>query len=260
MSQRELSAWIERLAKSAIRPVPAPSTGVDASFRGPDDIDEEAPLLPLESGNRLSVRPHYYLNGLQGATGSIMVRQPLIKRLHQAAAMIPVGFELTVLDGWRSEELQREVYKRISQSAQAAGDGKDAAVFAFDLDRRGVTLPYPSDDAPHRTGGAVDVALFGPDGKAWPMGTEFDEISDRSAMRALEESEVAERAAVIGRRVLYFAMVAAGFVNYPEEWWHFDYGNAFWRFFGALPEGRIFRTINSPGDDQPLTVMVPDVP
>lgn len=20
----------------------------------------------------------------------------------------------------------------------------------------------------------------------------------------------------------------AGFINYPEEWWHFDYGNQFW--------------------------------
>lgn len=29
------------------------------------------------------------------------------------------------------------------------------------------------------------------------------------------------------RKILYDAMIIAGFTNYPEEWWHFDFGNQF---------------------------------
>ena len=173
-----------------------------------------------------------------------MVRQPLIDRLERAAAGLPRGFKLLVLDGWRSEDLQRAVYIRISLNAQAAGNRCDPSTYAFDMDREGVAMPYPTEDAPHRTGGAVDVALLGPDGRDWPMGTLFDETSRDSATRALEDNpDFADCPALIGRRVLYHAMVAAGFVNYPMEWWHFDYGNAFWRFFGHLPPGPVFRTL-----------------
>jgi len=40
-------------------------------------------------------------------------------------------------------------------------------------------------------------------------------------------------------------MTSAGFTNYPEEWWHFDFGNSFWRFYGLLKDGPVFRTIQS---------------
>ncbi|WP_395142979.1 M15 family metallopeptidase, partial [Armatimonas sp.] len=30
------------------------------------------------------------------------------------------------------------------------------------------------------------------------------------------------------RRTLYGAMIEAGFVNYPNEWWHFEFGTRRW--------------------------------
>ena len=30
------------------------------------------------------------------------------------------------------------------------------------------------------------------------------------------------------RRLLFHTLIDVGFVNYPEEWWHFDYGNQWW--------------------------------
>ena len=44
----------------------------------------------------------------------------------------------------------------------------------------------------------------------------------------------AELRALGNRRLLYHVMVSAGFTNYPDEWWHFDYGNQNW----ALMSGR----------------------
>ena len=30
------------------------------------------------------------------------------------------------------------------------------------------------------------------------------------------------------RKILFDAMTAAGFTNYPAEWWHYSYGDRMW--------------------------------
>ncbi len=67
------------------------------------------------------------------------------------------------------------------------------------------------------------------------MGTDFDEFSERARTRFYEERWKAgdqtiseEHLCAKNRRILYNAMIKAGFTNYPDEWWHFDYGNQFW--------------------------------
>ncbi|BDR54317.1 hypothetical protein KIMH_04280 [Bombiscardovia apis] len=37
------------------------------------------------------------------------------------------------------------------------------------------------------------------------------------------------------RKLLADAMSAAGFVNYPSEWWHWSYGDAYWGFVSHNP-------------------------
>src|SRR5262249_47054451 len=105
---------------------------------------------------------------------------------------------------------------------------------------------YPTDDAPHRTGGAVDVTLSTDAGEILEMGTAFDEMSSLSSSAMLEDSHdggIAMRGAVAARRVLFWAMRRAGFTNYPAEWWHFDFGNAFWKHFGRRSTQQIYRTV-----------------
>lgn len=61
------------------------------------------------------------------------------------------------------------------------------------------------------------------------MGTVFDAVAPETATRHYEEldgplsreQEECRR----NRRMLYNAMVAAGFSNYEAEWWHYQYGN-----------------------------------
>ena len=66
------------------------------------------------------------------------------------------------------------------------------------------------------------------------MGTVFDGVHSQTATRFYEElAELNEKERQIlnNRRILWNVMNEAGFSNYPEEWWHFDYGN---QFFSAL--------------------------
>lgn len=64
------------------------------------------------------------------------------------------------------------------------------------------------------------------------MGTAFDAVEPETATRFYEElrpeslsREDEERRA--NRRLLYGVMTEADFSNYPEEWWHYDFGNQF---------------------------------
>jgi D-alanyl-D-alanine dipeptidase len=67
------------------------------------------------------------------------------------------------------------------------------------------------------------------------MGADFDETTERSAtdyfekkLAAKERLTASEEEALFNRRMLYAVMTRAGFTNYPDEWWHYDYGNQNW--------------------------------
>lgn len=64
------------------------------------------------------------------------------------------------------------------------------------------------------------------------MGTVFDGVRLETATRFYEEIDAVqltekEQHYLANRRLLWSVMTAAGFSNYPEEWWHFDFGNQF---------------------------------
>jgi D-alanyl-D-alanine dipeptidase len=86
--------------------------------------------------------------------------------------------------------------------------------------------------SPHLTGGAVDVFLYDPVTQVLcPMGSEFDESSLISATAYFEQASslTPEMEQVrSNRRILYNAMTAVGFVNYPEEFWHYSLGDQEW--------------------------------
>jgi D-alanyl-D-alanine dipeptidase len=89
--------------------------------------------------------------------------------------------------------------------------------------------------SPHSTGGSIDLSILDEQGKPLDMGTNFDEMTSLASTRSFEqrmgkEGKLNQKDKIIleNRRCLYHCMTQAGFTNYHEEWWHFDYGNQFW--------------------------------
>lgn len=76
---------------------------------------------------------------------------------------------------------------------------------------------YIAEGSSHSRGSAVDLTLVGPEGDALDMGTPFDFFDPRSHT----ESGEVPAAARENRLLLRDAMVAGGFRNLPEEWWHY---------------------------------------
>lgn len=85
----------------------------------------------------------------------------------------------------------------------------------------------PSKGSRHNRGCAVDLTLYDlKTGQPVEMPSRYDEMSGRSYADFVGGTS-AQRTR---RQILRDAMVAEGFEVYPEEWWHFDYGD--WRAYG----------------------------
>lgn len=151
--------------------------------------------------------------GLVHAQGPPLVRAGLLDRLVRASAGLPDGYDLLVLDGWRSVDLQREVREHYAEAS-----GGDVGAYVADPD--GVA------DPPHTTGGAVDLTLAW-QGHGLALGTDYDDFSVRAHPHALEDGGPPSRDAAL-RRLLHQALTGVGLVVHPLEWWHWSYGDAVW--------------------------------
>ena len=85
---------------------------------------------------------------------------------------------------------------------------------------------------PHSTGVAVDVYLADRmSGQPVDMGIlAQDWLLDLDGVLSQTDSELISPEAKKNREILRQAMVKAGFVNYPTEYWHWSYGDRYWAF------------------------------
>lgn len=94
-----------------------------------------------------------------------------------------------------------------------------------------VFVADPAKGSRHNRGCAVDLTLYDlKTGKVVEMPGRYDEMSARSYADFIGGT-TKQRAL---RAILRAAMVEEGFEVYPEEWWHFDYGD--WRSYAIGAE------------------------
>lgn len=211
---------------------PIPPVHLDESDRRLPLIHEtKEALLPLSTlSNKIQVRPYYYSLQYPSALRECYLRETVCERLIQAAEQLPLDHYLVVFDGWRPLEVQQAIYDQFKAQLLAQGwslgDQLDQELFKY------VATPVFRREKPlgHLTGGAVDLTIGGPDGLL-DMGTAFDDFTVQAQTRYYEELPALspnDRICLENRRWLYHLMIENGFVNYHEEWWHYDYGNIRW--------------------------------
>lgn len=195
----------------------------------PPLIESGEPLVPASLyPERILSRPQYFIQGLKGSVPESFLRMGVYERLVKAADQLPKGWKFVLLDCWRSPELQGELFRTIS--GEISREHPDLSI--EEVERRArIFVAYPSVEpdrvSGHCTGGSVDLTLADEKGRALPMGSGFDETSERSYTdhyNGLSEGEEIRH----NRGLLVNLMESEGFSNYPKEWWHFDYGNRNW--------------------------------
>ena len=174
---------------------------------------------------------------IQGSLPDVWARKGVVERLLIVNRILhPFNAEICVLDGYRPIACQEGLWdffsKKISQEHSYLTEHQKREHVTRYVSEPTSFSPLDYRTWPtHSTGGAVDVTLRQKDtGNFFDMGARFDEMSDISHTLAFEVklalSEVcAMDARVLNRRLLYWAMTSAGFTNYSNEYWHFDYGN-----------------------------------
>ncbi|OGV89251.1 hypothetical protein A2Z41_01790 [Microgenomates group bacterium RBG_19FT_COMBO_39_10] len=197
------------------------------------------PLVNLERIKKLKIylvfSPQYYQKGLSGSLKTFWVRKSLAELLFQASQLLPQNYRFKIWDAWRPLKVQQALFeewvkilRKENPNWSEVKSEKEAQQYVS-LPSKDRTKP-----SPHNTGGAIDLTLVDSKGKELKMGTEFDYFGPQASTRYYEKKLLKkfllpkEKEICQNRRLLYSMMIRIGFTNYPEEWWHYDYGNQFW--------------------------------
>ena len=190
-------------------------------------------LNPLSTHLGIKIEPIYFLQGLPGATSEFFARESLVSKLKQARMLLPKGFSFVVWDAWRSLSTQHALFDKYKNQILSENPDIDHGEL---IQRTSVYVSLPSADplrpSPHNTGGSIDLTIADHNGNLLEMGTDFDVFTNKAQTTFFERDDVSltekEKIYRDNRRLLFSAMISVGFTNYPEEWWHFDYGNQSW--------------------------------
>lgn len=196
-----------------------------------------------------------YFGTFDTALDTVWVREGLVERLQAAdASLAHEGLALQLLDGYRPIAFQQELWRWFLAEAARRTEKPETDTETIQLAQRYCSNPaiFKEDDPTsfplHYSGGAVDVRLVRRE-DGWPvdMGGIFDDPSDVSTTTWFEDrpcDTAADKAARRHRRLLFWAMIDAGFVNMASEWWHYEYGSRTWcqalgydRLLYAAPPG-----------------------
>ena len=191
-------------------------------------------FVRLTDDERFHIDLRYAAQGIRGAVTECFVRKTVAEKLNAAQSLLPAGFRLRIFDAWRPFSVQQALYDDFAAKVRAVHPELTGEALRREI-RQFVSEPQKSRTAypVHCSGGAVDVTVERPDGTPLDMGTEFDCFAETAHTAYFEGSGKTE--IIRNRRMLFHIMKAAGFVNLPSEWWHYDYGDRFWGWYSGCP-------------------------
>lgn len=214
-------------------PLGAPAAHRQPSDRWPVISDAEIQAITIEeSGEQLVDLREYpvataaeHPRARSKAATKLWCRKRVAERLVAANRELPTGLRLLVVECHRPLELQRRYWEEDLTALRA----RHPAWSNRRLMRENAKFVAPPwITPPHSTGGAVDLVLTDHSGVELDLGSELNADGPLMATAAKVPNRAAER-----RRTLVEAMEAAGFVNYPYEWWHFSFGDRYWAYISG---------------------------
>ena len=185
--------------------------------------------------------PYYDLGApYKRSEGIWKLREEVVKRLIKVNNYLNLknnNFSLLIYDSWRPIEVQEFMFNR-AFSLECKRLDIDASVKdmkRYPLIRKKVEKfwAYPSFDdrcpPPHSTGGALDITFADKYGNIMDMGSNIDQMDEKSKPDFYKN--LANEEAIVfndRRKLLKEIMVKFEFVQHPNEWWHFSYGDQLW--------------------------------
>ncbi len=193
----------------------------------------------IYQGNGLNPVNAYYVAGYAGTQPEVFTRRAVLEKLQTVSAQLAPRYGLMIFDAYRSIETQQYLFNLFAENIQKMHpewtaqqvDEETRRFVAHPTDRSKFEIPM------HNSGGAVDLTVYDMHtGQACYMGADFDATVDASSTIYFEAPYTTNTgfsaeewlAARHNRRVLFHLLKQEGFINYCEEWWHFDLGDCNW--------------------------------
>jgi D-alanyl-D-alanine dipeptidase len=147
---------------------------------------------------------------LYGPFNRAFLHKITVEKLNKARAAIQAshpGFKFIVFDALRPRSIQRVLWDLVS--------GTEGEKY----------FANPDLGSLHSFGFAVDLSLLDKTGRELDMGAGFDDFREiaqpRFEDRFLRDG-LLTKTHIMNRKILRTVMESAGFIQLPNEWWHFD--------------------------------------
>lgn len=159
------------------------------------------------------------------------LRLGLVERLQTAQGLLPDGYQIQLVEGYRPYALQEQYFTGYREHLETVNP-ELLGTESYHLASRYVCPPAV---APHVSGAAIDLTLLDGDGNLLDMGTPINATPEDSGGACYFAADNISPEARHHRRVLGDVLGEAGLVNYPTEWWHWSYGDRYWAFLTNQP-------------------------
>ena len=152
----------------------------------------------------------------------VFLRQGVYQKLQKAMENLPEGLTFKIYSAYRSMDDQKALWNNTFNKVKA----EFPYLMPADLENkvRAICADPRHGFGGHQTGGAVDITLCDLDGNDIDMGGGHLDTKGNTATFTQGLTEEQQQ----NRRLLYHLMRNAGFQNYPNEWWHYCYGDRMW--------------------------------
>jgi D-alanyl-D-alanine dipeptidase len=153
-------------------------------------------------------------------------REGVRDRLVAADRALPRGIRLLIIEAYRPPQLQVEIFEGYRAELLRARPG----LTVVEAERLASRYVSPLAVAPHVGGAAVDLTLVDADGDELDLGCPEAATPEESDGACYTDAPGLSTRARENRAMLGEALLAAGMVNYPTEWWHWSYGDRYWAY------------------------------
>ncbi len=160
----------------------------------------------------------------------VMLRKKVALRLCKIADKLPDGLYIKLYSAYRSRIKLYEIWKAELEKMERENPNLGRAELLMQLKRK-VTSPDSSMGG-HDTGAAVDLALCDANGKELDFGTKYHDKHAESVTLTEEQKN--------NQKYILKMMKSQDFVQYPEQWWHYSYGDRYWAAYKGKRLGAFY--------------------
>jgi len=149
------------------------------------------------------------------------IRLDIKQRLETASLTLPDGLCLMVYEAFRSRARQHELWRPMFAKIQS--EHPDWTPEQNYTEAARWVSPPDGFGSGHQAGAAIDITLATIDREPLDMGTDMQAFTPLTPTA----SDVSAKARQ-SRDLLVNTLAAQSLINYPDEWWHFSYGDRLW--------------------------------